>query len=185
MKRHATDLQIPFSRTQYGRKERISCRHTSTYLQAHRVLLYLLGALALVLVGGIDPEAKGELGPCFDRLVVELLDELEEREGAEALAARLWRRPERLPERRRVRRQRHRRVAVQYEAHVGVLDRCSRHPPVRQRRPNHHRRRRVSPNRRRCSRRRRQGGCSHPSALALHRNGNRHFLAGGVRRRVV
>lgn len=96
--------------------------YVETNLEPHGVLLNLLGALALFLVRGLDAELEGELGPCLELLGLELLDELKEGVGAEALSAALGGSAKGLAETGRVGVQGHPRVAVQDKGNIGVLD---------------------------------------------------------------
>lgn len=79
-------------------------------------------ALALVLVGRLDAQLQGELGPGLDLAVLELTDEPVEREDAEALAVTARRRLEGLAQGGRVCGRHDGRVAGEDEGDVGILN---------------------------------------------------------------
>jgi len=79
-------------------EEGIDMHRVHPSLQPYRILLDLLRALALLLVRGLNSQLQSQLSPGLELLGLELLDELEQSEGAEGLAATLGRYPERLPQ---------------------------------------------------------------------------------------
>lgn len=100
------------------------------YLQSHGILLYLLRALSLLVVRRLHTQPESQLGPGLYLLLMEFRNELEQREGAEALALALGGRAKGLPQGRCVHVQGYGRIAVKNEAYVRILDGPASHRPV-------------------------------------------------------
>lgn len=103
-----------------------------TYLETDAVLSNLLHALVLGQVRRLDAQRNGQLSPCLDLLAVEPSHQLEDDKGVEALAAAPGRVRKGLAQAVGVCVWRQRGVAVEDEAHVGVLDGVGRHVAIGQ-----------------------------------------------------
>lgn len=101
-----------------------------TYLQPYGILLNLLRALPFLMVRRLHTQPESQLGPGLDLLLMELRNELEQREGAKALALALGRGPKGFPQGRRVYVQGHGRIAVKNKAYVRILDGAASDGPV-------------------------------------------------------
>lgn len=93
-----------------------------TYLEADGILLDLLGALSLVLVGRLDAQFQGQLGPGLDLATFKLAYQLVESEDAKALAIASRRCAEGLAQGGRVCRRRHGWVASEDERDIGLFN---------------------------------------------------------------
>lgn len=102
------------------------------FLQTDAVLGNLLYALVLGQIRRLNAQRNGQFGPCLNLPAVEAPHQLEDDKGAEALAAALGRVRKGLSQAVGVCVWRQRRIAVEDEAHVGVLDGVGRHVAIGQ-----------------------------------------------------